>query len=160
VAVPAICAADRAQRSSWHRIRKTLAWLPEGKSSLFTVQSSFFERLAAPRNHRIAVYLSGYCADTPGVIAAAVVAQAAALSGLRASLTAVLFSLGNGACAFRVSAFVLDCFGHRISPVRYLFTVLRCTGLKQGKTKRCLISEVSSCGSEGRLRLLTMPFDV
>jgi hypothetical protein len=69
------------------------------------------------------------------MIAAAVVAQAAALSGLRASLTAILFPVGNSAGAFRMGTFVLDCFGHRISPVRYLFTVLRCKALEEGKTK-------------------------
>jgi hypothetical protein len=50
------------------------------------------------------------------MIAAAVVAQAAVVGGLGASLTAILLSLGNRAGAFRVCTFVLDCFGHRISP--------------------------------------------
>ena len=67
--------------------------------------------------------------------AAAVVAHAAVLDGVRTSLTAVLLVFGNGAGAFRVCTLILDCFGHRISPVRYLFTVLRCKGLARGKEK-------------------------
>jgi hypothetical protein len=47
-------------------------------------------------------------------------------------------SLGNRAGAFRVCTFVLDCFGHEISPMSDLFTVLRCKGHKQGETKRSL----------------------
>src|SRR3954468_24570043 len=101
-------------------------------------RARFFKRSAEPRDYVFAVYLSGDCADTPGMITAAVVAKAAALGGFRTSLTAILLSLGNRARAFRVCAFVLDCFGHQISPVRYLFTVLRCTGLKEGKSKRRL----------------------
>jgi hypothetical protein len=54
------------------------------------------------------------------MIAAAIVAQTAALGSFRASLAAIFLSIRNRAGAFWVRAFVLDCFGHRISPVRYL----------------------------------------
>src|SRR5438270_730387 len=79
-------------------------------------RARYFERSAEPRDYVCAVYLSGDCADTPRMITAAVVAKAAALGGLRASLTAILLPLRNRASAFRVCAFVLDCFGHQISP--------------------------------------------
>jgi len=53
--------------------------------------------------------------------AAAVATQAATLGSVRTSLTAVLLPLRNWAGASRVCALILDCFGHRISPVGYLF---------------------------------------
>jgi hypothetical protein len=74
------------------------------------------------------------------MIAAAVVAQAAVIGRLRAGLAAILFSLGNRAGAFRVRTFVLDCFGHRISPVRHLFVPFFDAQALREVTKRGLIS--------------------
>jgi hypothetical protein len=92
---------------------------PSAKVPRSLSRAQITERWTAKKSWTFSL-LSGDCADTPGMITAAVVAKAAALGGLRASLTAILLSLGNRAGAFRVCAFVLDCFGHQISPVGYL----------------------------------------
>jgi hypothetical protein len=51
--------------------------------------------------------------------AATVVAHAAVLSSVGAGLAAKLLPLRNRTGAFWMCALILDCFGHRISPVRY-----------------------------------------